>query len=113
MSDRRQYEIRRYRATPGQMGALLQRFRTHTAAILDRHMIRSVGYWVEHDDPDVLVYLVVHDGDPATNWSGFYADRDWIRAKEESEKAAGCALTTEVRTTMLSPVTGLPPFDSV
>jgi electron transfer flavoprotein alpha subunit len=45
------YELRIYRAMPGRMPALLNRFQTRTLAIWNRFGIRQVGFWTTHEDP--------------------------------------------------------------
>ena len=45
----RVYELRTYVSQPGRLDNVLARFRDHAAPILERHGIRSVGYWVPVD----------------------------------------------------------------
>jgi hypothetical protein len=78
------FELRTYTALPGRMDALLARFRDHTVALFETHGMHSVGYWVPVDDPDKLVYILRHDGDPNQNWAAFQADQTWQAAKAAS-----------------------------
>ncbi len=82
------YELRTYVAEPGRMEVLLARFRNHTVELFARHGMTSVGYWVEAEHPDTLVYLLVHaDRRSATaSWDAFRADPEWVMVKSESEK---------------------------
>jgi hypothetical protein len=74
------YELRTYTAAPGRLDALLARFRDHTVALLARHNMESVGYWVSQTDPNVLIYLLRHTAEPAASWASFNADVDWKAA---------------------------------
>ena len=78
------YELRTYTTIPGRMDALLARFRDHTVALFEKHGMHSVGYWLSDADPNVLIYLLNHDGDPKQNWVAFQSDADWIAAKAAS-----------------------------
>lgn len=95
------YELRTYTTTDGRMDDLLRRFREHTLALFEQHGMRSIGYWTEASDPNVLVYLLRHEGSPQENWATFTADPAWIRAKaasvENGEIVAG------VKSAMLEP----------
>ena len=79
------YELRTYTASPGKMDALLNRFRDSTINLFIEHNMKSLGYWTPVDSPDVLVYLLEHDGDPKANWKAFGTDQRWIDAKSASE----------------------------
>lgn len=82
------YELRTYVAEPGRIDALQARFRDHTVALFDRHGITSIGYWVEAENPETLVYLLAHaDHSSATaSWDAFRADPEWQAVKAASEK---------------------------
>ncbi len=82
------FELRTYVAEPGRIDALQARFRDHTVALFDRHGMTSIGYWVEAENPETLVYLLAHaDRASATaSWDAFRADPEWQRVKAESEK---------------------------
>lgn len=79
------FELRIYHANPGKMPDLLTRFRTHTIYLFPRHGIESIGYWIDDAEPNDLIYVLRHTGDPANNWKNFSADEDWIVAKTASE----------------------------
>ena len=96
------FELRTYRASEGKMAALQARFRDHTLGIFPRHGIHSVGYWTVADDPDVLVYLIWHDGDPRANWTSFKNDPEWIAARAESEVDG--TLTASIETVFLDSI---------
>ena len=84
------YELRTYHAHEGKLDEVVARFRDHTVALLDRHNLKSVGYWVPQDPPlaaSQLIYIVEHPNrqDAEKNWATFIADPDWQRVKAESE----------------------------
>ncbi|MGI8393171.1 NIPSNAP family protein [Leucobacter sp. W1038] len=94
------YELRVYQAVSGRMNDLLARFRDHTLALFEDHGIENVGYWIDNDDADRLIYLLKHS-DIESSWSGFREDPRWLSAKEKSE--AQGPLTTSIASTRLSP----------
>ena len=85
------YELRTYTATPGNLPALLARFRNHTTKIFERHGMVNVGYWVPADEKDgsadKLVYLLKHKSRQAAaaSWKAFGADPEWQAARKASE----------------------------
>jgi hypothetical protein len=95
------FELRTYRSTPGRMGSLLARFRDHTDAIFAEHGMHSVGYWLDDADPDVLIYVLRHTGDPGANWSAFQADERWQSAKSASIEDG--EIVASIRSVLMSP----------
>lgn len=95
------YELRTYTATDGRMDDLLRRFREHTLALFEQHGMTSVGYWTTPSDPNVLVYLLRHDGSPRENWAAFTADPAWVRAKAAS--VANGEIVESIESVMLEP----------
>lgn len=94
------FELRDYQAVDGKMPALLRRFEEHTIALFPEHNIHNVGYWISQEDPNRLVYMVRHDGDPAANWESFKNDPRWIAARDASQ--ADGPLTSSIQSTYLS-----------
>lgn len=91
-ADTRVYELRTYTTKEGKLPDLLARFRDHTTKLFEKHGIVNVGYWVPQDEPrrnNTLIYIVSHvNRDEAKrNWDAFRIDPEWIKVKEESEKA--------------------------
>ena len=84
------YELRIYRALPGRMPALLERFETQTLALWERHGIRQVGFWTTLIGPChlELTYLLAWESmdERQRKWGGFQADPQWLQAWAESEK---------------------------
>ena len=97
------YELRTYVAEPGRMDVLLARFRNHTVELFARHGMTNIGYWIECERPDTLVYLLAHaDRRSATaSWEAFRSDPEWVRVKSESEKDG--PVVQSVTSTFLEP----------
>ncbi len=83
------HELRIYRAHPGRMPALLQRFSEHTCALFEKHGIRNVAYWLNTvgGRNDELWSIVAFDdmGQREKAWASFQADPDWQSARAASE----------------------------
>jgi len=83
------HELRIYRAMPGRMPALLNRFQTRTLAIWERFGIRQVGFWTTLVGPShlELVYLLEWESmaERERLWSAFAGDPEWLSALAESE----------------------------
>ena len=84
------YELRIYTANPGKMGALISRFRDHTFALFEKHSMKNVGYWTNTvgGRSDELWYMLAFEdmGQRERAWAAFSADKDWQKARAESEK---------------------------
>src|SRR5690606_32594278 len=88
-SSGRVFELRTYKSTPGNLDALLKRFRDHTMRIFEKHGMTNVAYWVPTDEPDsadTLVYILSHESREAANasWRAFSQDPEWQKVNEES-----------------------------
>ena len=73
------FELRTYKATPGNLDNLHARFRNHTTRIFRKHGMEIVGYWSptsEEEREDTLGYMLEHaDLETATaSWQAFIAD---------------------------------------
>jgi hypothetical protein len=84
------YELRTYTVLPGRLPALQKRFAEHTLKLFEKHGIRNEMYWVPIDDArkdNTLIYFVSHESKEAAdrNWEAFYADPEWIKARDASE----------------------------
>jgi NIPSNAP len=85
------YELRIYYAAPGELDALLARFRDHTMKLFDRHGMKNVAYWTPVDEPrkgNTLIYILQHPSRAAAeaNWKSFQDDPEWKSVKEKSEE---------------------------
>ena len=81
------YELRMYHTFPGKLDALDKRFRDATDRIFRKHDMKSVGYWIPQNTPDLYIYVLEHPSREAAtkNWAAFNADPEWVKAKAESE----------------------------
>jgi len=89
--DQKVFELRTYKATPGNLDNLHARFRDHTLRIFRKHGMEIVGFWSptsEDERDDILVYLLAHDSQGAADasWQAFGADPEWDRVSEESNR---------------------------
>ena len=123
-TDTRCYELRVYHAAPGKMGALLERFRDHSCALLEKHGLTNVGYWIytenegevaaaavssgplpARQEPPVpenrLVYILSSPSRAAHEaaWKEFFEDPEWKRVVQETE--ADGPLVTKVDSVFL------------
>jgi hypothetical protein len=84
------YELRIYKAMPGRMPDLLNRFQSNTLRIWEKHGIRQAGFWTTlvGDSNHDLTYLLAWESlaERERNWTAFTTDPEWISARNESEK---------------------------
>ena len=83
------FELRIYKATPGNLDNLHARFRNHTTRIFRKHGMEVVGYWSptsEEERGDTLVYMLEHaDQETATaSWQAFIEDPEWAEVAAAS-----------------------------
>jgi hypothetical protein len=104
----RLFELRDYTASPGNLDALLARFRDHTIKLFKKHGMTQIGYWTQIGADNKLIYILAHkDADAAqASFTAFRADPVWIAAKKASEEKAGGPLTVQpqpvgVKSTMM------------
>ena len=100
------FEIRTYTAEPGKLEALHARFRDHTAQLLKKHGITSVGYFAPTDEPlakNTLIYVLAYPSRAAAkkSWEEFRADPEWHKVQKESE--ANGKLVTKVDSVFADP----------
>ena len=89
--DEKVFELRTYKATPGNLDNLHARFRDRTTRIFRKNGMEVIGYWSptsEEEREDTLVYLLGHDNQAAADqaWKDFIADPEWARVAEESNR---------------------------
>lgn len=97
----RVFELRTYTATKGNLDALNSRFKDHTLKFFEKYGMTNFGYFTltpdlkQKGDDVTLIYLLAHKDEDAAkkSWESFRGDKDWIAAKDESEKKAGGPLT--------------------
>lgn len=83
------FELRTYKATPGNLDKLLTRFRDHTMRIFEKHGMTNIGYWIPTDEAesvDTLVYLLSHESQEAAtaSWRAFSQDPEWQKVNADS-----------------------------
>jgi hypothetical protein len=105
--ERRVFELRTYKASPGKLGNLNARFRDHTLALFKKHGMTNFGYWTPLDKSkgadDTLIYILAHKSKEAgdASFAAFRADPDWVAAKKASESDG--SLTTKVESVFMAP----------
>ncbi|HEV3339619.1 MAG TPA: NIPSNAP family protein [Pirellulales bacterium] len=91
------FVLRTYTTTPGNLGALNDRFRNHTLKLFEKHGMTNVVYWTLMSDQvgadKTLVYILAHASKEAADksFAAFRSDPDWVAARNASE--AGGSLT--------------------
>lgn len=84
------YEMRVYRALPGRMPALLNRFANTTLKIWERHGFRQAGFFttlIGESNQDLTYFLVWESlADREKKWNAFIVDPEWLAGRAESEK---------------------------
>jgi hypothetical protein len=99
------YELRVYRATPGNLPAVTKRFATITLPLWEKHGIRQAGFWttlIGASNQD-LTYMLAWDSlaERETKWNAFQSDPDWIKARAGTE--AGGAIVANISSEFLVP----------
>lgn len=87
--DSKVFELRIYKATPGNLDNLHARFRDHTIRIFGKHDMKVVGFWSptsEEESEDTLVYMLEHASKEAASasWKAFAQDPEWRKVSKES-----------------------------
>ena len=91
------YEQRIYKAVPGRLPALQNRFATITLKLWEKHGIKQAGFWttlVGESNQD-LIYLLAWESlaDRDKKWAAFQADPECIAKRAETEKDGQIVLT--------------------
>ena len=66
------FELRTYTSAPGKLDDLLARFRDHTTALIEKHGMKVVGFWVPTDEEkkdNTLIYILSHRNRQAADQS--------------------------------------------
>jgi hypothetical protein len=83
------FELRIYRAIPGKLKSMVDRFGSVTLPIWERHGIRHVGFWTTLIGPSSqeLYYMLAWDSlaERETKWAAFMADPEWVTKLKASE----------------------------
>jgi hypothetical protein len=103
----RLFELRIYKASPGNLDKLNARFRNHTLGLFKKHGMSHIAYWVPTDkaqgSDDTLIYIIAHESPEARDrsFAAFREDPNWIAAKSASE--ADGSLTAKVDSILMIP----------
>ena len=101
------HELRVYRAVPGRLNELIERFGSHTIPIFQRHGIRPLSFWTgqEPGQSNDLYYLLEWDdlAHQERAMAAFRADPEWQEVRARTE--ANGSLITGTDCTLLSPIT--------
>jgi hypothetical protein len=103
------YEWRVYKVMPGKMGAMHDRFQNITVKFFAKHGIRVVGFWeAVIGSSNTLYYMLAWENMAQRErvWSSFESDPEWIKAREETEKAG--AIVEILDNTLLRPTSYSP-----
>ena len=99
------YELRVYRAIPGRLPALLQRFQTRTLPLFEKHGIRQAGFWTTLIGESIqhVTYMLAWDslGEREKRWTAFLSDPEWIATVAETEKDG--QLVEDISSQLLKP----------
>jgi len=98
------YELREYVAHDNAVQQVHDRFDNWTLPLFERHGLDVVGFWVDKQQPNHILYLLQFTDAEAQEsaWEGFKGDADWKKAKADSE-AAG-PIVAQMTTRTLKPV---------
>lgn len=99
------HEMRVYDCMPGRVQDLLDRFKTITLPLWDKHGIQQVGFWttVIGESSSDLIYLLVWQSlaEREAKWTAFVTDPEWVAAKAQTESNG--PLVSTIRNAILQP----------
>lgn len=81
------YELRRYEALPGKLGALDALMQKHAVPLFEKHGMQLIGAWSPKvgDYTNVLIYLLAFESmdERDRRWEDFFNDPQWQKARLE------------------------------
>jgi hypothetical protein len=84
------YELRVYRAVPGQMAKLQTRFRDELPRIWGKHGIHAIGFWTTliGESSNELTYILRWESlaDLERKWAAFLNDPGWHKVRDDGER---------------------------
>ncbi len=107
--DSRVYELRVYYCLPNKLPDLMNRFRSHTTKLFEKHGMENVGYWTPiQNDSNALYYILAYPNRAARDlsWKNFMDDKEWQKVMTDSEingKIIKRISSTFMQTTDFSP----------
>lgn len=87
-TDTRYFELRIYYCYPGRLDALIDRFKSNTTRIFEKHGMENIGYWLPiKNDQHALYYILAYPNKEARekSWADFSADPEWKEVAAKSE----------------------------
>jgi hypothetical protein len=101
------YELRVYRAVPGQMAKLQTRFRDELPRIWEKHGIRAIGFWTTlvGESSQQLTYILQWQSlaDLDARWTAFLNDPAWHKVRDEGERDG--PIVASITNQLLTPTT--------
>jgi hypothetical protein len=95
------YEQRIYRALPGRLPRLLQRFEADTLPLWEKHGLRPVGFFTTlvGESSNDLTYLLAWESmaERETKWGAFQADPTGRPSAPRARRTARCWPTSPAR----------------
>lgn len=109
------YEYRLYKAVPGKLPNINDRFAQHTIGFFQKHDIGIMGFWTDEiGASNQLTYILSFDSmaDREAKWSAFQSDPGWHAVRAETE--ANGPIVAQVVNAFLRPTAYSPParFDT-
>ena len=105
------YEQRIYKAVPGRLPALLNRFATITLKIWEKHGIKQAGFFttlVGQSNQELTYFLAWETlAERDKKWTAFQGDPDWLSARAQTE--ADGQIVENITSQLLTPT----PFSGV
>ncbi len=99
------YELRIYHAVPGRLPALIDRFRTITLGLWEKHGIRQAGFWTVQigESNQTLYYMLAWESlaERERKWNAFTSDPEWLDKRAGTEKDG--PLIAKVQSQILQP----------
>ncbi|QDL38666.1 NIPSNAP family protein [Rhodoferax sediminis] len=99
------YELRFYRAMPGKMNEMLDRFEKIVLGYWDKHGIRQVGFWTTTIGACHLemFHMLAWESldERERKWAAFSTDPQWLAQFKETEK--GGVVVASLSNTILTP----------
>ncbi|MEL7569834.1 MAG: NIPSNAP family protein [Eubacteriaceae bacterium] len=102
------YELRIYTMAQGKEQALNDRFKNHTLDLFKKYGVNVCDFWTDLQGGKIY-YICSFDDEQKREeiWNNFKADKDWIKAKSDSE--VNGSLTDKVESILLKRVDYIKP----
>lgn len=104
------YEWRVYKALPGKMEMLHERFEKYWVRIFEKKGIKVIGFWTAIEGTtNTLYYMVAYDNlaQREKAWNSFFVDPEVIQIKQKLEEEQG-QITDTLTISLLQPTSYSP-----